>query len=120
MRYKATLVTGFATGYVLGAKAGRQRYDMIMSYVRNFMEKPAIQQTAGVVQAQAADLADSAKRVVTDKVGGRSGGDVFDDGLTMDPPVYPVPPTGTPTTTPVPTPGDMPGVMPTNGGAARH
>ncbi|MGI8699333.1 MAG: hypothetical protein ACR2J0_09370 [Mycobacteriales bacterium] len=117
MRYKATLVTGFATGYVLGAKAGRQRYDMIMSYARNFMEKPAIQQTAGVVQAQAADLADSAKRVVSDKVGGRSSGDVFDDGLTMDPPVYPVP---TSTNTPVPTPGDMPGVTPTNGGAARH
>lgn len=108
MRHKATFVTGFATGYILGAKAGRQRYDTIMSYARNFMEKPAVQQTAGVVQAQAADLAGSAKRVVTDKVGGRSSGDVFDDGLTMDPPVYPVPPTTTP------------GATPTNGGAARH
>ncbi len=108
MRHKVTLLGGFTTGYVLGAKAGRQRYESIMKVVRNFMEKPAVQQTAGVVQAQAADLAGSAKRVVTEKVTGRSSGSAFDDDPTIDPPVYPVPPTM------------APGVMPTDDGAARH
>jgi hypothetical protein len=108
MRYKASFLTGFGAGYVLGAKAGRQRYESIMQRARNFMEKPAVQQTAGVVQAQAADLAGSAKRVVSDKVGGRSSGNNPDTSLTMDAPVYPVPPT---TAT---------GGTTTNGGAARH
>ncbi len=108
MRYKATFVTGFATGYVLGAKAGRQRYESIMKTARNFMEKPAVQETAGVLQAQAADLAGSAKRVVTDKVGGRSGGRDPEVDLTMDEPIYPVPPT------------PAPGVTATDGDAARH
>ena len=29
MRYKATLVMGIAAGYILGARAGRQRYEQI-------------------------------------------------------------------------------------------
>ncbi|HTJ74056.1 MAG TPA: hypothetical protein VL337_01720 [Acidimicrobiales bacterium] len=29
MRFRLGLVTGFATGYYLGTKAGRQRYDQI-------------------------------------------------------------------------------------------
>ncbi len=97
MRYKASFVTGFGAGYVLGAKAGRQRYEQIMKIVRDFKEKPAVQQTAGVVQAQASDLAESAKRVVTDKVGGRSSGtDVGTASTTgtstspVAPPAYPV------------------------------
>ena len=37
MRFRLGLVTGFATGYYLGTKAGRQRYDQInrvVSWVR--------------------------------------------------------------------------------------
>lgn len=113
MRYKAALGTGFATGYVLGAKAGRQRYEAIMKVVRDFMEKPAVQQTAGVVQAQAADLAGSAKKVVTDKVGGRMGGSDPDPGATMDPPGYVPPPTP-----PITTKGVAGGTMTTGGASA--
>lgn len=126
MRYKATLVAGFTTGYVLGAKAGRQRYETIMQAVRNIMEKPAVQQTAGVVQAQAADLTQSAKRVVNEKVG-RSSGTYPGVGRTMEPPVYPVPPTVAPVSPTIPpddfsAPVDLttPGDMTTDGGAARH
>lgn len=122
MRYKAALVTGFATGYVLGAKAGRQRYESIMKVVRDFMEKPAVQQTAGVVQAQAADLAGSAKKVVTDKVGGRLGGS-DDLDAAMDAPGYVPPPPPPP---PPANPSSMTGGTMTTGGtttdgdAARH
>jgi hypothetical protein len=121
MRYKATFLTGFGAGYVLGAKAGRQRYESITRVARDFMEKPAVQETAGVLQAQAADLAGTAKRVVSEKVPGRSSGTRPDVGRTMDGtmdidrPVYPVPPTAAPGgTTPTPT------STPTDGGTARH
>lgn len=107
MRYRVTFLAGFASGYVLGAKAGRQRYESITSTARNFMEKPAVQETAGLLQAQVSDLAGSAKRVVTDKVGGRSGGS-FEDGYGTNRPY------GTQSTT---NPG---GTGTTNGGAARH
>ncbi len=79
-----------------------------MTAARSFMEKPAVQETAGVLQAQVSDLAGSAKKVVTDKVGGRTGGSDIDGAVTVEPPVYPVPPSTTPTGTT------------TNGGTARH
>lgn len=68
MRYKLTFAVGFAIGYTLGSRAGRERYEQIMSMLRGAAESPAVQSAAGVLQAQASDLADSAKRVVRDKV----------------------------------------------------
>jgi hypothetical protein len=73
MRYKATFITGFIAGYVLGAKAGRERYDAIAQTARGMWEMPAVQETAGVLQAQAAGAVDTAKRKVTDAVGGKFG-----------------------------------------------
>lgn len=69
MRYKATFLVGFGAGYVLGAKAGRERYDAIARATRRLMENPAVQETAGVLQAQAAGLVGDAKRAVVDSVG---------------------------------------------------
>ncbi|MDQ6648556.1 MAG: YtxH domain-containing protein [Actinomycetota bacterium] len=68
MRYKATFFTGFAAGYVLGARAGRARYDAIRRSARKFADSPAVQETAGVLQAQAAEVVGSAKRLVGQKV----------------------------------------------------
>lgn len=68
MRYKVTFLAGFAAGYVLGAKAGRKRYDMIADGVRRLMDSPAVQETAGVLQAQASGAFASAKSTVTAKV----------------------------------------------------
>lgn len=68
MRYKLTFAVGFAIGYTVGSRAGRERYEQIMSLLRGAAESPAVQSAAGVLQAQASDLADSAKRVVRDKV----------------------------------------------------
>ena len=70
MRYKATFCVGFAVGYVLGAKAGRERYDAIVRTTHRVLENPAVQETAGVLQAQAAALVDDARRAVVDSVGG--------------------------------------------------
>jgi hypothetical protein len=70
MRYKATFFVGFAAGYVLGAKAGRDRYEAIARGTRRLMENPAVQETAGVLQAQAAGFVIDARRAVADSVSG--------------------------------------------------
>jgi hypothetical protein len=36
---KLTFATGLATGYVLGAKAGRERYDQIMTQVDSWRNR---------------------------------------------------------------------------------
>ncbi len=71
MRYKATFVTGFAAGYVLGAKAGRARYEQIVKQFRGFMGKPEVQQAAETAKHEAGDLLGTAKRVVTDTFAGK-------------------------------------------------
>jgi hypothetical protein len=68
MRYKATFVLGFAAGYTLGAKAGRERYEQIMRTARGLSESPTVQSAAGVLQAQAINLVDTAKNAVVDKL----------------------------------------------------
>ncbi len=66
---KATLLTGLAAGYVLGAKAGRDRYEQIKKAFGQVKDNPQVQRTTNQVQAQAGDLASTAKRSVSDKVG---------------------------------------------------
>jgi len=68
MRYKLTFAIGFATGYTLGAKAGRERYEQISRVMRGLAENPAVQSTAGMLQAQAVNLVDQAKQAVVDKL----------------------------------------------------
>ena len=45
-------VLGAAVGYVLGAKAGRGRYDQIMRTYRKIADHPAVQGAAGVARAK--------------------------------------------------------------------
>jgi hypothetical protein len=66
----------------LGTKAGRKRYETITDGVRRLIDSPAVQETAGVLQAQASGAMATAKSSVTaklnekvgDKVGARFGG----------------------------------------------
>lgn len=46
MRYRITFAAGLAIGYVLGAKAGRQRYEQIARSVRSLAESPAARSAA--------------------------------------------------------------------------
>ena len=69
MRYKATFVIGIATGYVLGAHAGRQRYEQLKRMGRALSSNPAVKTTTDRVQAQAAQLGAQARRVVQEKAG---------------------------------------------------
>lgn len=68
MKAKATFLVGFGAGYVLGARAGRERYEALARSARRLMESPAVQEAAGVLQAQAVGLAGDARRAVTDAV----------------------------------------------------
>jgi hypothetical protein len=59
---------GFAAGYVVGARAGRERYDQIVKLARQAAEHPAVQQAAGTVQAQATGLAQKVGGQLQEKV----------------------------------------------------
>lgn len=68
MRYKATFLVGFAAGYTLGAKAGRERYEQIRRAANGLSENPAVQTAAGVLQAQASNLVGTARDKVMERL----------------------------------------------------
>jgi hypothetical protein len=68
---------GIAVGYVLGSRAGRERYEDIVALGRRVAGSQTIQATAGVLQAQAQEVAVRAKSRLAGKVamaGQRSNG----------------------------------------------
>ena len=69
MRYRLVFFTGLGIGFVLGARAGRERYEQLRKLARKAADSPAVQQAAGALQAQAASYAKSAGG----KVAGRAG-----------------------------------------------
>jgi hypothetical protein len=69
MRSKVTFIAGFATGYILGSKAGRSRYDQIREAARAFANNPAVQGTANTIGQQATDVLATAKDRAAGKVG---------------------------------------------------
>ena len=76
MRYKVTFLVGVGVGYVLGARAGRDRYESIARAARGFADTPAVQEAAGVLQARAAFLARQAKDKVSESVSATVSGTV--------------------------------------------
>ncbi|MEU4212671.1 YtxH domain-containing protein [Streptomyces sp. NPDC026206] len=46
MRYRLTFITGAAVGYVLGARAGRERYEELRKGARRVAQNPAVRNTA--------------------------------------------------------------------------
>jgi hypothetical protein len=70
-KYRISFLTGLVTGFVIGARAGRERYDQLVKAAKTVAEHPAVQQAAGAVQAQAAGLATAAGTKISDEVRGR-------------------------------------------------
>jgi len=66
---KTMLLVGLGVGYVLGAKAGRERYEQIRSKWQQVWENPMVQERASQVQSQATKVYSSAKTTVSDKIG---------------------------------------------------
>ena len=68
MRYRFTFFAGLAVGFIVGARAGRERYEQLKKLARKAADSPAMQQAAGAAQAQAAGLAKSAKDKAMERV----------------------------------------------------
>jgi hypothetical protein len=61
MRGKLWFIGGMAAGFVLGARAGREKYEELVVRGRKFLEHPTVQEAAGVAQAQANRLYEEGK-----------------------------------------------------------
>lgn len=68
MKHRATFLLGVAVGYVLGARAGRERYEQIRRLARQITQNPTVQEAAGVIRAQAEELAGTARDTLNDKL----------------------------------------------------
>lgn len=79
MRGKLALLVGIGIGYVLGARAGRERYEQIKRAVGGFWNDPRVQHQVQNVEDFAKDkapdvvdfLSDGAKKVVQHKPSAR-------------------------------------------------
>ncbi|WP_433497247.1 YtxH domain-containing protein [Sphaerimonospora sp. CA-214678] len=58
MRYKMMFAAGLTVGYVLGTRAGRERYEQIKRMAQRVADSPTVQEAAGLVGAQAAKMVD--------------------------------------------------------------
>jgi hypothetical protein len=58
---KMSLLVGFGAGYVLGARAGRERYEQIRRAWSQAKEDPRLQEVAGMAQAHADSVVNSVK-----------------------------------------------------------
>jgi hypothetical protein len=55
-----SLLLGLAIGYVVGSRAGHERYDQLRRTYRNAADHPMVQGAAGVVRAKASELGERA------------------------------------------------------------
>jgi len=70
MRGKLMFVTGLAAGFVLGSRAGREKYEEIRANAKKVWEHPSVQEAAGVAQAQANKLySESKDKLQSSKLG---------------------------------------------------
>ena len=91
---KLGFLVGFGAGYVLGAKAGTERYDQLKRLYGNLMSTPAVQQATGKAKGAvgssigtAKDKASESVSKVTDAVKERrSDGETRPSGLSVAPP----------------------------------
>ncbi|MEU6012748.1 YtxH domain-containing protein [Streptomyces sp. NPDC047515] len=68
MRYRLTFIAGLALGYVIGTRAGRERYEEMKKSARQFAQNPAVRNTAESAAQSGRDLAGKAYRSVSEKV----------------------------------------------------
>lgn len=76
MRYRLTFITGFAAGYVLGARAGRDRYEQLRKTAQGIAQNPAVRNTVESAGQQGRVLAAKAADSLTTRFGDRLPGPV--------------------------------------------
>ena len=82
MRGKLWFALGAAAGFVLGARAGREKYEELVLNARKVWDHPTVQEAAGVVQAQANRLYHEGKDTVSDKLSQSKLGEKLGTGST--------------------------------------
>ena len=70
---KLILLAGVGIGYVLGTKAGRERYEQIKGMARGFAGNPKVQETVSKAQDTVAAQAPVVAEAVKDKAGAAAG-----------------------------------------------
>ena len=70
---KLSFLVGAGVGYVLGSRAGRERYETIVAAARRFAGSQTVQTTAGVLQAQVDTVAQRAKSALAGKLHSSAG-----------------------------------------------
>ncbi|WP_033339999.1 hypothetical protein [Catenuloplanes japonicus] len=70
MRGKLLFIGGLAAGFVLGARAGREKYEELRVQARKVLDHPTVQEATGVAQAQATRLyAEGKDKLANSKLG---------------------------------------------------
>lgn len=57
-----TFLLGVATGYVLGSRSGRQRYEQLMRRYRRLVDHPMVQGAAGIIRAKIGEYTGGGRR----------------------------------------------------------
>jgi hypothetical protein len=68
MRGKLWFLGGAAVGFVVGTRAGRERYDQLVAAARRVWDHPTVQEATGVVQEQANRLYSEGKETVSKRL----------------------------------------------------
>ncbi|GAA1812054.1 YtxH domain-containing protein [Actinomadura chokoriensis] len=61
MKTRMMFMAGAAIGYVLGTKAGRERYEQIKRLSQQVSENPNVQEAAGMLRAKGEEFAGAAR-----------------------------------------------------------
>ncbi|MBC3842263.1 YtxH domain-containing protein [Streptacidiphilus sp. 4-A2] len=75
---KLTFLAGLALGYVLGTRAGRERYEQLRKTARDLAQTPAVQSATRSAKQAAGTAAGRAADTVAGKVGDRLPSSVTD------------------------------------------
>jgi hypothetical protein len=91
MRFRLGMVTGFATGYYMGAKAGHQRYDQINRQLARLKRSEAFEQAVDQARNVVEEGVEKARSLVEARAGNGHGyADSADSGTTFpEPPADP-------------------------------
>jgi hypothetical protein len=63
-----TFLVGFAAGYVVGTRAGRERYEQMVKLSRKVVENPTVQQASRTAGAKAAELSKTAGQMASERM----------------------------------------------------
>lgn len=67
---KPALLTAFGIGYVLGARAGRERYDAIAAKAQQLWHDPRVQEKAHRARIVAEERTETVRHTIRDKMPG--------------------------------------------------